>query len=302
MRVLAYLLGGALCAAHPIAAQAPLVVTRPTMVAGDLPSVRVMDTARSSVFRVYYDSASRDVALATIPTIADMYAAIAQLSGAPAAQVEWSAVAFVRDRGYQSPRIGTEIRWPVTIEEDGTLGAQGARDLFVTLPHEQVHAVQASMVGRTPRWFGEGQAQWVGLQVTARYRPEMAQRVRAENVEPARNAQVHLRAWGAIQPKPEAILRQMTPEQRAHHERDPSYMPPGPFKFNAEDMISDESQLIPRYGAALLLFEDWSRAVGAAELSKWFGALWVPGTPLTNDQLVRSAEERFGMNVGARIE
>lgn len=302
MRTWVCIAGSALCAAHTLAAQSPLVVTRPTTVAGDLPSVRVMDTARSSVFRVYYDSASRAVAFATIPTLADMYATIAELSGASAARVEWCAVVFVRDRDYHSPRIGTEVRWPVTIEEDGTLGAQGTRDLFVTVPHEQVHAVQTSMVGRTPRWFSEGQAEWVGFQTSARYRPEMAAQVRATHVEAARNAQAHLRAWGSVQPKPEAILRQMTPEQREHHERDPSYMPPGPFKFNADDLISDESQVVARYGAALLLFEDWSRVAGAAGLSKWFHALWIPATPLTTDQLVHSAEEQFRMNVAARLQ
>lgn len=302
MRLVTSLLGGLLFSAQAMAAQSSIAVSRPTVVAGDLASVRVMDPARAIVFRVYFDSTSRRTALATIPTLADMYAEIARLTGAQAAQVEWGAATFVHEQHYVSPRIGNEVRWPITCEADGTVGVQGTRDLFVTLPHEQVHSVQSSMVGQTPRWFSEGQAEWIGLQLTARYRPALGEQERTTYVEAAAKSQPHLRAWGGIQPKPEAILRQMTAEQRAHHERDPSYMPPGPWSFGPGDLVSDESQLIPRYGAALLVFEDLNRVAGAEAMSTWFQDLWAPADPLTTDALVRSAEQRFRMNLGARLQ
>ena len=270
-------------------AQSALVVARPTVAHGDLPSVRVMDMARGLVFRVYYDSVSRQAALSAIPTLADMYAELAQFTGASGGKVEWAAVAFVTDRSYVSPRIGSEVRWTVTVEPTGSIGGAGERDLYVTIPHEQVHSIQSSLVGQTPRWFSEGQAEWAGLIVTEHLRPALAGGERQEKAAAFGGVPRRLASWGSVRVNPEAILRQMTAEQRAHLAQDSTYMPPGPWKLGPSDMISDESELSARYGAALSLFASLERARGRDSLENWFRELWKEEKPLTTEGIIASA-------------
>lgn len=285
-----------------VQAQTALVITRPIVVHGDLPSVRVMDTARALVFRVYYDSVSQKAALSAVPTLADMYAELAQSTGARGGKIEWAAVAFVTDRSYISPRIGSEVRWPVTVERTGSLGDAGERDLYLTVPHEQVHSIQSSLVGQTPRWFSEGQAEWAGLIVTDHWRPALARSERQQKAEAFGGVSRRLASWGGVTVNPQAILRQMTDEQRAHHARDSTYMPPGPWKFGPSDLVSDESQASARYGAALALFASLERAGGRAELEKWFRVLWKDETPLTTEAIVASARATLQTDLTSKLQ
>lgn len=91
------LLALAFLGASALHAQSSIVITRPRSAPGDILSVRVMDPDRRLVFRVYFDSTSRAVALGAIPTIAAMYATLSQSLGADPAKVVWAAVAFVDD-------------------------------------------------------------------------------------------------------------------------------------------------------------------------------------------------------------
>lgn len=286
----------------PVHAQPALIVTRPLVAHGDLPSVRVMDTARGLVFRVYYDSVSRQAALTAVPTLAEMYAELAQSTGAPGGKIEWAAVAFVTDRSYTSPRIGSEVRWTVTVELTGSLGSAGERDLFVTVPHEQVHSIQSSLVGQTPRWFSEGQAEWAGLIATDHWRPALARSERQKKAEAFGDVPRRLASWGGVTVNPQAILRQMTDEQRARRAQDSSYMPPGPWKFGPLDMISDESEASARYGAALALFASVERANGREQLENWFRALWKDEASLTTEAIIASARVALQTDLTSKLQ
>lgn len=282
-------------------AQGTLVTTRPLVTPGDLASIRVMDTARHLVFRVYFDSTSQPAAMATIPTLAEMYAQIAHELGAEPSRVEWAAVAFVNDTGYVSPRVGREVRWTVGVERSGSLGPRGERNLYVVLPHEQAHSIQGSMTDGLPRWFQEGQAEWAGLRVTERWRPVLAEEQRQEKAATFGDVPRRLSAWGGIRVKPEAILRQMTPEQRARRAQDSTYMPPGPWTLGSADFISDESELAARYGAALALFTKLERTRGANNLTAWFRELWTESNSLTTPSLIVSARQRFGVDISGDL-
>lgn len=278
-------------------AQSAVLLTQPRSSTGDLTSIRVMDPVRHLVFRVYFDSASRRVAEKSMPTIADMYAMLARDAGADAGQVEWASVAFVTDRAYVPPRNADDIRWTVNVERSGELGAQGEQDLFVTVPHEQVHRIQGSLAVGAPRWFEEGQANWIGLRVTQEWRPSLAARERADLTTAYALVPRRLAAWGAIRVKPEVILRQMTAEQRDRMARDSTYVPPGPWKIGPSDLISDESELRARYGAALALFSTLEHARGSTGLVSWFQQLWAEHKPMSTDSLTASILVQFGLDV-----
>lgn len=283
------------------AAQPRLSVTRARAETGDLSGVRVLDRARGLVFRVYFDSASRRAATAALPRLADLYAAVARASGADPGRVEWAAVAFVTDTSYTPPRIQGEVRWTVLVGPDGALGARGERDLYLVLPHEQVHSVQQSFGLTVPRWFQEGQAEWAGLAATRRWRPALAEAERREKLAAYGDSSRRLAAWGGVMVKREAIIRQMTPEQRARLAQDSTYMPPGPWTLGAGDMVSDESQTVARYGAALALFEQAAAARGPSALTRWFSTLWDGAGRQTTDALAAGLRAHTGVDVTPRL-
>ncbi len=298
---LVFALLAAALSASALHAQSSIVVTRPRAISGDLFGVRVMDSERRLVFRIYFDSASRAVALKAVPIIADMYATLSQSVGADPGQVEWAGVAFVRDSSYVPPRNNGEVRWSVTVEPSGLLGTRGETDLYLTLPHEQVHSIQHSLSEGAPRWFQEGQAEWAGLRITDRLRPSLAARKRQEDDVAYAGLPRRLAGWGGVKVKPEAILRQMTPEQRARQARDSTYMPPGPWKFGPEDFVSDESETAARYGAALAVFSEIERARGSSQLVDWYHRLWDESKPLTTESLTASIREHFGLDIAPRL-
>ena len=256
-----------------------------------------MDPVRHLVFRIYFDSTSRDIAVSSIPTIADMYAMLARDAGAAASQVEWAAVAFVADRAYVSPRKADEVRWSVHVDPTGKLGAEGERDLFFTVPHEQVHHIQESLAAGAPRWFEEGQAEWIGLRVTQQWRPLLAAKEQDDLATAYALTPRRLAAWGAMHVKREVILRQMTTEQRDHIAKDSTYMPPGPWTFGPDDLISDESELRARYGAALALFSELEHRQGSAALVNWYGRLWTKRDGMSTDSLTASILANFGLDI-----
>jgi hypothetical protein len=282
-------------------AQSSMVVTRARSARGDILAVRVMDPDQHLVFHVYFDSASQAVAFKTIPTIDSIYAMLSRNLGADPARVEWAAVAFVTDTAYLPPRNNGEVRWSVKVEPSGELGPQGETDLYLTLPHEQVHSLQNSLTDGAPRWFQEGQAQWAGLRVTDRLRPALAAQKRQEDSAAYAGLPRRLAAWGGVIVKREAILRQMTAEQRARLAADSTYQPPGPWKFSPSDFISDESATPARYGAALALFTELERARGLSQLVNWYRQLWVEPKLLTTKSLTASVQEYFGLDIGSRL-
>jgi hypothetical protein len=288
-------------AASTLHAQSSIIITRPRSVPGDILGVRVMDPDRRLVFRVYFDSTSRAVAMRAIPTIAAMYTALSRSLGADPAKVVWAGVAFVTDTAYLPPRKTGEVRWSVDVEPSGELGARGETDLYLTLPHEQVHSLQNSLTERAPRWFQEGQAEWAGLRVTDRLRPVLAAKKRQQDSTAYAGLPRRLAAWGGVTVKREAMLRQMTPEQRARLAADSTYQPPGPWKFGPSDFISDEAETPARYGAALALFTELERARGSSLLINWYHRLWDEPTLLTTQSLAASIREYLGVDIAPRL-
>ena len=89
-----------------------------------------------------------------------MYRNLAQFAAVDPDRVEWAAVVFTTTAQYQPPRVGNEVRWTVQVSPAGKLDAQGEADLYGTIAHEQVHAVQKSYPGKLPRWFGVDPISW----------------------------------------------------------------------------------------------------------------------------------------------
>jgi hypothetical protein len=267
--------------------------------ADDLPVLRTVDLATGLVFRTYYDTAVAEVARTSILTIAAMYHEVAHLVAADPGLVNWAAVAFIQNPAYVPPRCGGEVRWGVLVDNSGQLGSEGTTDLYQTLPHEQVHSVQGTISPGLPRWFSEGMAEWAGLQVTQRRTPALAEERRADLrrayellAEP-----LNLSDWGGMIVKPESILRQVTPEQRARIEVDTTYSPPGPFSFGPDDFISNESNTLARYGGSLAIFEMLEETAGQEQMRSWFRAVWQASGRLSTKALISLALEHTGVDL-----
>ncbi|GAA0361317.1 hypothetical protein GCM10009092_27040 [Bowmanella denitrificans] len=82
--------------------------------------------------------------------------------------------------------------------------------------------------------------------------------------------ELNLDNWGAMQVKPDAIERQLTPEQKKKKQQDPSYSPPGPFSFGPDDIVSDESNTSARYFVSLTIFEFLEEKLGLKKLQEAF--------------------------------
>ena len=264
---------------------------------GSLPVLRVVDVRSGMVFRVYHDSASAGTARASVQDLADMYGHIASLVAFDPGAVDWAAVVFSRDSAARGPSFSREVRWLIRTDSMGRLTAEGEQMLYVVLPHEQVHAVHSTYGLGLPRWFAEGQATWAGLAVSDRIRPRFAAARRAEHTANRGTGEVGLSSWGSVQPKREAILRQVTPDERTRMQSDPGYAPAGPFTFGPGDFLSDESGMPARYAAALAVFDDLARTPGEERLRAWFRAIWARNESPTTSWLIKSARGMLGRDL-----
>lgn len=270
----------------------------------DLPFVRVVNMSNGAVFRVYFDEGSRKIAEESVRSLAAFYEQLARIMNVEAAAVDWSSIVFTQNKNYAAPRLDREVRWTVRVDETGRLGAEGLEDLYQTIPHEQVHAVQKTFVENLPRWFAEGQAEWGGLQVTERWQPKLAEKRRADlaNTVSQPPQPLNLRGWGGVRIKPEAILRQLTPEQREKMQKDPNYEAAGPFTFTSADYISDESNTLARYGAAMNLFAALEKSAGRAKMFSLFKDVWKYERGLTTDLLLPLVLKNTGSDVSVSLK
>ena len=188
-------------------------------------------------------------------------------------QTVWSPMVISRKHDYIPPKRNGELRWLNTFGS-GAWSAQNINFLVNVMPHEETHLIQSRGGQRLPRCFEEGHAEWAGLQVTERIRPDLAGKERARRARDFRALGVaHLGAWGGIQVKPEAIERQLSQEDRKRRAKDPAYVPPGPFSFKPEDMVKDDGNEEGRYGAALALFDGLEARHGRAAVRAWVSAV-----------------------------
>lgn len=269
--------------------------------ADNLPGIRITDAEMS--FSLFRDEPDAEVATAAAGDLAKAYRILADTVGVSAAEVNWAQVAFSRDPNYQPPRHQDTTRWTILLQPEGALGQRGQQDLYSLVPHEQVHAIQEDF-GQLPRWYAEGMATWAGLKATSAFRPHLEAEKRAElsRERLAVTEPLRLIAWGGIVPKPEAIMRQITAEQRQRMAAEPGYMPPGPFSFNADDLVSDESNTAARYAASLALFEAVEAKAGSDGVRAWIAEVAKLPDPKKSSEIVRLAKDVAGVDLSGMLD
>lgn len=269
--------------------------------ADNLPGVQVTDTELS--FSMFRDDPDAKVAGDAAVDLANAYRILADAVGVSATDVKWAQVSFTRNSNYRPPRHQDIARWTVPLEPDGMLGLRGQRDLYYVIPHEQVHAIQENF-GQLPRWYAEGMATWAGLKAAEVIQPHVAAEKRAElsRERDAVTEPLKLTAWGGIRPRPEAILRQITAEQRQRMADEPGYMPPGPFNFGPDDMVSDESNTAARYAASLAVFEAMEAKAGADQMRAWIAEVTRLPDPKKSSDIARLANEVTGVDISGMLE
>jgi len=270
---------------------------RPTQ--SDLAAFQLVNRETGAVLRVYYEPTLRQLAAQHLPYLAWMIDEVARRTQADAGQVIWASVVFTTDPDYSPPRAGSDTRWTVLATADGQLSPRSEDMLFGVIPHEQVHAVQLSMQPRLPRWFAEGQASWIGLQISDRVRPAYAASERRKHAEAYERIEgpLDLGAWGGVRPRREAIRRQVNPEDQARMDREPSFVPSGSFSFGPGDFEANEVDQTPRYAASLRLFEDMERQAGLEGMMQWQHAVWANAGPPHTQRLVALAQEHLGRSI-----
>lgn len=270
---------------------------------GDLPSLRVMHVRTGAWMTVFYDGPSVDAAWARAACLGGQIGLLAEATADRRKNARWFSVVFTSDTGYLPPRDGTDTRWIIETLPDGRLSESGQRKLLVVIPHEQVHAYQKRAGAIGPRWFHEGHAEWLGRKITAEIAPQAAEDDARRSEAALRESKIPaaLGRWGGVKVKREAILRQVSEQDRKRMEADPSYSPSGPFSFGPEDMESDESNTAARYQAAWVLFRDLELTQGADAVRSWVEALTETGESLVNEGIVASANATFGADIAPRL-
>lgn len=289
------------CASVPAPSEKLNFADLPADAGDNLPGVLVSGPDLS--FPVYRDANDARVAESVAVDLFKAYGIIAVAVGVDTSDVKWSEVALSRHADYQPPRHDGLTRWTVPLESTGALGLDGKKALYSVIPHEQVHVIQKRF-GSLPRWYGEGMAEWAGLKATVLLQPDLAdaRRVALSKERLAVTKPLKLKAWGGVSPKPEAIMRQITPEQRKRMLSEPGYMPPGPFEFGPDDLLSDESNTLARYAASLEIFEAMEAKAGPDLMRRWIGAVAELPNPKKSDDIVGLANTIAGVDISKTLE
>lgn len=238
----------------------------------DLSNYTVTNQSEKFSFKVYFDNELEEVASQSLPILSDIYSNLAANAGLKPSDVNWAEVAFVTDKDYIPPRTNGSVRWTVVHEKSAELSKSAIKKLYVFIAHEQTHSIQKVLSCKTPRWFDEGQAMWNELKVTKSWNNQIAVGERNSYEEAYKNLKgdLNLDRWGGVHVKPEAIQRQLSPEQKQKMKEDPNYSPPGPFSFGPDDLISDESNAEARYFSSLTIFEYLENELGMENIKHLF--------------------------------
>lgn len=263
----------------------------------DLDYLRV-EGRNGRFLHVYYDDASEREARGYARCLGLQVDLIAEAVGDTRMHVQWSSVAFVADDQYIPPRgEETTVRWVVhtSASEAATYSTEMEQMVLLTLPHEQAHAYQAR--GRTslPLWFSEGHASWIERKISEKIAPEIALQARRRMVEDAADAPpANLADWGHRKVKREAIMRQVSEEDRARMEADLAYIPKGTYRFALDDFESDESNSAARYLKARLVFEGLEQRHGAQAVHRWVDEILSRTQATTFETLTVTVAAHFG--------
>lgn len=270
----------------------------------DLPHLRITDRVSGGSMNAYYDRTSEPAAWSRAACLGAQMRLLHAETGAVWRDARWFSVVFTAQADYIPPRSISEKRWSIATAPDGALTLAGQHMAVVVMPHEQVHAFQQRMGAQTPRWFHEGHAEWISRKVVAILAPAEGRadarkgaRALAASTEP-----VALASWGGMQVKPEAILRQVSREEREKIKADPHYTPAGPFSFGPGDMVSDERNTPARYEAAWRVFASLEAAHGAARVGAWAAGLTAAGGPITPARVQETAQAAFQEDLRRRVQ
>ncbi|MBB4099950.1 hypothetical protein [Sphingomonas kyeonggiensis] len=270
---------------------------------GDLPHLRITDRDSGGSMNAYYDPSAERAAWARAACLGAQIRLLHAETGGVWRNGRWFSVVFTPRADYIPPRSVSEKRWSIATAPDGMLTTAGQHMTVVVMPHEQVHGFQQRTGAQTPRWFHEGHAEWISRKVVAILAPAAGQADALEGARALRDSTgpVALAGWGGMQVKPEAILRQVSAEEREKIKADPHYTPAGPFSFGPGDMISDESNTPARYEAAWRVFASLEAAHGAARVEAWAIDLTAAGGSVTGARVQETAAAAFGEDLSNRL-
>ncbi|MGB7408925.1 MAG: hypothetical protein WA908_10505 [Pontixanthobacter sp.] len=260
-------------------------------------SVLHVETKRGAYMRVYFDAASEQIARARAPCLGMQLNLLQAELGDTRNNAQWNAVVFTSDAKYAPPRgVDHQTRWVMRTDVIDAEVANIETMLLAVIPHEQVHEFQTRIGVGLPRWFSEGHATWAAIRIYNSLRPGLAAEKRDERIAKLEQSvtPVDLSRWTSVRPKREAIMRQVSPEDRARMEQDPDYSPTGSFTFTMDDFEDDESNMEARYGAAMLVFEGLEKRHGAAAVRDWAKAVTASANRVDEVRMAQSVREHFG--------
>jgi hypothetical protein len=241
---------------------------------GDLPYHEARSSLTDGRVRIYHDPGLAAAASSKAACLMGMLDLLAAVVPEAHGGTVWSPMVITKNNDYLPPRRDGELRWLNVFTASGWTPAT-IRFLIEVMPHEEVHLIQNSSGIKLPRWFAEGHADWASLQVMELVRPDLAREARERRMSDLRKLDApRLGAWGGLRVKPEAIERQLSAQDRAHRAQDPSYDPPGPFRFGPGDLVQDNADELGRYGAALALFDGLEQRHGRAAVQAWVSAVF----------------------------
>jgi len=266
----------------------------------DLPSFSVSNTTNNQSFNVYYTPKLKSVAFQSIEILDKMYAALANNAGLLPKEVKWAELAFVEDENYIPPRSEDVVRWKIVHSVQEELSDKAIEQIYLFISHEQTHSIQKRITCDLPRWFEEGQAMWNELKIAQNWNSSSYKKERQSFEQEYKQIEgkLNLDGWGGMMVKPEAIERQLTPEQKQKMKDDPNYSPPGPFSFGPGDLMSDESNTGARYFASLTIFELLEKRLGNDKLKSLFKDVYTM-TSCNSAELKEIIKSNYGVDLSS---
>ncbi len=262
----------------------------------ELKSFRVTAMSSGAFIRVFYDQGSERIARARAACLGEQILAIERLVADKRRGAEWDSVVFTQNADYIPPRTsGSVTRWTVNVAPNGTLPLSGHYMVVSAIPHEQVHLWQRRLGASLPRWVAEGHATWIQRQITPAFDPIVAAKVNRTSDRKLQNykGSFDLEQWGSVQPKREAIMRQVSPEDRARMNTDPSYNPTGSFTFRPDDFEGDVAADAAGYPAANAIFVGLARKYGVSAVQSWMTSLSSTSGAISSQAARTSVEHQF---------
>lgn len=263
---------------------------------GDMASLRATSEASGAFLRIYYNAGSEAIARARAACLGAQLPMLERETGDGRQGAEWSSVVFTQDAAYIPPRgEGVQARWPVLVLPDGNLSPVGHVMIASVIPHEQVHAYQARSGARLPKWAAEGHASWVQARIVPLLDPEMLEGTREQRATELAAAEgpLNLASWGSLRPKREAIMRQVSSEDRARMQADPNFHPTGAFRFTRDDFDTDITDSRAQYAAAAAIFDGLEARHGTEAVQAWVIEISASSGPIGLPTLVESVQRHF---------